>query len=116
LKTYMYGNNIDKKQPFKVNTQNGVIVEYPILKNVIPYSGGFYLRTLPLVIEKYLFNNSIKKGLKPIIYIHPYELMNCNLINFFRKYTSLNIDFILAFYSTSYPLKKIENILSKIVL
>jgi len=60
--------------------------------------------------------SQIKKGLKPIIYIHPYELMNCNLINFFRKYTSLNIDFILAFYSTSYPLKKIENILSKIVL
>jgi len=111
IKTYMYGNSIDKKRPFKISTNMGEITEYPILKNIIPYSGGFYLRAIPFIIEKYLLNNSIKQGYKPIIYIHPYELLDINLINYFRKKTSINLDFILAFYSTSSPLKKIEKLL-----
>lgn len=111
FKTYMYGNTIDKKEPFEITTKSGTISEYPVLKNRTPYSGGFYLRVLPLFVCKYLFQNSIKKGLKPIVYIHPYELLNVNLINYFRNFFNINLDFILAFYSTSRPIKKIEKLL-----
>lgn len=111
MKTYMYGNSIDKKQPFIVSTQYGDILEYPIIKSLIPYSGGLYLRTLPLILEKFIFKNSIEKNLKPILYIHPYELIDSNLVNYFRKYADINIDFLLAFYSTSKPLSKIQKII-----
>ncbi len=111
MKTYMYGNKIDKKSPFNVDTEYGRIIEYPLLKNLLPYSGGFYLRVLPLLIEKYLFKNSIKNNFKPIIYIHPYELLNKNLMNYFKTYANINLDFILAFYSTTLPLEKIKSIL-----
>ena len=111
LKTYMYGNSIDKKQPFNIYTNSGKITEYPILKNYIPYSGGFYLRVLPMMIKNYLFKNSMKKNLKPIIYIHPYELLDTNLIKYFIKFASVNLDFLLAFYSTSKPINKIEGLI-----
>ena len=111
LKTYMYGNSINKKQAFNIITKHGTIKEIPILKSMIPFSGGLYLRVLPVFIEKYLFNNCIKRKTKPVLYIHPYELMDESLMKFFSKYAKINIDFLLAFYSSSNPLKKIEKIL-----
>ena len=109
MKTYMYGNSINKKQPFKICTDSGDIMEYPLVKNIIPFSGGFYLRVLPMFILKKLFKNTNK----PIIYTHPYELMDRNLIKYFIKYANFNLDFLLAFYSTSRPIKKIEKIINK---
>lgn len=109
MKTYMYGNSINKKQPFEIYTDGGNITEYPIIKNVLPFSGGFYLRVLPIFILKQLF----KKTNNPIIYIHPYELMDNNLINYFSKYAKINLDFLLAFYSTSKPINKIKEIIRK---
>lgn len=106
IKTYMYGNSINKKQPFTVFTKYGEIIEYPIVRSFIPFSGGFYLRVLPLWILKKFF----KKIENSIIYIHPYELMDENLIKFFKKYTSFNLDFLLAFYSLGLPQTKIKEI------
>jgi hypothetical protein len=106
MKTYMYGNSINKKQPFKISTPSGDIMEYPIIKNIIPFSGGFYLRVLPMFILKQLF----KRTNNTIIYIHPYEIMSKNLLIYFSKYANINLDFFLAFYSTSKPINKIYNL------
>lgn len=110
MKTYMYGNTVDKIQPFLVKTKNGNICEYPILKSIIPFSGGFYLRVIPEFILKPLFNSRISKGFKPILYVHPYELMNENLLIFFRSGNKINIDYFLAFFATSMPIEKIKSI------
>ena len=106
IKTYMYGNSINKKQPFIIFTDYGKIVEYPIVRNFIPFSGGFYLRILPLWMLKMFF----KKNKNSILYIHPYELLDENLIKFFKNYTKFNIDFLLAFYSLGLPKNKIKEI------
>ena len=108
IKTYMYGNSINKKQPFKIYTENGIITEYPISKNFIPFSGGFYLRVLPLSVLKYLFKNTENS----ILYIHPYELLDKNLIAYFKNYAEFNLDFFLAFYSLGLPKNKIKEILN----
>ena len=107
MKNYMYGNSINKKQAFNIYTEHGTIQERPIAKNIIPFSGGFYLRVLPLWILKILF----KKSDNTIMYIHPYELMQVNLLNYFRQYANINIDYILAFYSSSFAINKIKAIL-----
>ena len=110
MKTYMYGNSIDRKKPFTVNTDFGKIKEMPVPKFIIPFSGGFYLRTLPLALQKYLFKKLINGGYKPVIYIHPYELFNENMLFDYYKSASLNVDYLLAFFSSSNPVKKIKSI------
>jgi polysaccharide deacetylase family protein (PEP-CTERM system associated) len=108
IKTYMYGNSINKKTPFIITTKYGKIMEYPIARSFIPFSGGFYLRVLPLWILKIFF----KKTENSILYIHPYELMDKNLMKYFSKYTNFNLDFLLAFYSLGLPKNKIKEIIS----
>jgi len=110
MKTYMYGNSIDRKDPFIINTDFGEIKEIPVPKFIIPFSGGFYLRTLPLVLQKYLFKKLRNGNHKPVIYIHPYELFNKNMLLDYYKSTSLNIDYFLAFFSSSNPVEKIKSI------
>jgi len=107
MKNYMYGNSIDKKEPFFIATEFGKIEERPIPKYIIPFSGGFYLRVLPLWILNILF----KKAENSVLYIHPYELMDKNLLRFFKKYADKNLDYFLAFYSTGYGVNKLKSIL-----
>jgi len=111
IKTYMYGNIIDKKNPFKIETESGSIVEIPIPKFGIPFSGGFYLRLLPISIQKVLTNLLNKSGVKPVVYIHPYELLSGSLMKHFKQNFKTNIDFFLAFYSSSPAEYKIERLL-----
>jgi len=111
LKTYMYGNSINKKSPFIVATKYGEIVEYPIVRDFIPFSGGFYLRVLPLWMLKAFF----KKTKNPMLYIHPYELIDENLLVFFKNYAKLNLDFLLAFYSLGLPKNKIRGIMENLI-
>ena len=105
----MYGNSINKKTPFYIYTEFGKIQERPIAKNIIPFSGGFYLRVLPTWMLKLMF----KKTKNAILYVHPYELMQTNLLKYFLKYTTLNIDYFLAFYASRYAKNKIEDILNE---
>jgi len=109
MKNYMYGNNINKKTRFNIYTKYGQVQERPISKNIIPFSGGFYLRVLPLWLLKILF----KKTRNPILYIHPYELMETNLLGYFKKYATYNLDYFLAFYASSYAKNKIKALLSE---
>ncbi|WP_457562578.1 polysaccharide deacetylase family protein [Caminibacter pacificus] len=106
MKNYMYGNEIDKKNPFKIFTKFGVVEERPIPKKTIPYSGGFYLRFLPTFILKKMFDEN------SILYIHPYELIDENLLTFFNDYADKNIDYFLAFFHMGNTRKKILKIIN----
>lgn len=109
MKNYMYGNSIDKKTPFFIYTKYGKVQERPIAKKIIPFSGGFYLRVLPLWLLKLLF----KKTNNSVLYVHPYELMDINLLYYFKKYATYNIDYFLAFYASSPASKKIKALLDE---
>ncbi len=113
FKTYMYGNSTDKKEPFLIHKNS--IVEIPIPKLTLPFSGGFYLRVLPTNLLKYMFNSMIKQGTKPVIYIHPYELLDENLMSYLFSKMRFNKDYILATFTTSKPNNKIQNILSEVL-
>jgi len=114
FRTYMYGNKIDKKNPFRVATKLGDILEIPVPKFFIPFAGGFYFRILPVWLQRVMHHNLNKNGTKSIFYIHPYELMDKNLIKYFHDYADFNLDFLLAFYSTSLPKDKIMKVFRKI--
>jgi len=109
MKNYMYGNSINKKMPFHLYTKHGKVQERPIPKTIIPFSGGFYLRVLPLWLLKILFH----KTRNPILYIHPYELMQTNLLGYFKKYATYNLDYFLAFYASSPAKNKIKALLDE---
>ncbi len=106
FKTYMYGNTVDKKAPFTVED----VLEIPLAKQYIPFSGGFYLRALPLFLQKYLVKKLQKSGHKGVVYIHPYELIGANLIQFFRQCADMNKDYILAFFENGDTLNKLKEI------
>lgn len=104
MKTYMYGNAIDKKHPFRVCG----IMEIPLAKYVFPFSGGFYLRVLPSFIQVRLAMGLRKCNVKPVVYIHPYELIDQTMMRFFSRYAGLNLDYLLAFYEYGDSRKKIK--------
>lgn len=108
MKNYMYGNEIKKHRPFNIHTESGVIEERPIRRDFIPFSGGFYLRILPLWFLKRLF----KKTERPTLYIHPYELMDTNMIWSFKQNATLNLDYFLAFYSSGSTRNKLKEIIN----
>ncbi len=109
FKTYMYGNSIDRKFPFMITTTSGTFIEIPIPKHIIPFSGGFYMRTLPFFLIRYLFHNLMKRGVKPIIYTHPYELLP-NLFGRFRKDVQFNLPYILTFIALEDSYKRFDTI------
>lgn len=111
FKTYMYGHSEDKKKPFIIKTESGEIMEIPVPKYIIPFSGGFYLRAFPVCIQKILFNR-VEKITKSVIYIHPYELTEKNPFFHYLKNMEFSIEYILAFFSTAAPLKKLERVIN----
>ncbi|MBI1224011.1 MAG: DUF3473 domain-containing protein [Bacteroidetes bacterium] len=80
IKSERYGwPNFPEKLCVIKTTSGNEIIEAPIksfqfLGGKIPFSGGSYLRLMPLILLKKLFslNNIYGKG--NILYIHPYEL------------------------------------------
>ncbi len=114
FKTYMYGNSEDKKEPFKVELKDDFIVEIPIPKLILPFSGGFYLRVLPMPILNHLFTKMLKNAKKPVIYIHPYELLDENLSIYLYSKMKINFDYFLATFCTSKPHNKIKKILKRL--
>jgi peptidoglycan-N-acetylglucosamine deacetylase len=72
------GAEIDGPQ-FITTPQNGTIFEFPIapvylLKVRIPFSGGGYLRTLPLIIFRYFVKSGFKQNKNIVFYVHPREV------------------------------------------
>jgi polysaccharide deacetylase family protein (PEP-CTERM system associated) len=115
FKTYMYGNSIDKKEPFEIITDAGIIKEIPLLKSYLPFSGGFYLRVLPLFLHKILIKSLISKNYKPIIYTHPYEMSGKYLLRSMSKEISFDMAYILAFAETSPTRSKLKKLLTSLL-
>lgn len=111
FKTYMYGNEIDRKKPFEIYTQNGTITEIPLPKYIIPFSGGFYTRVLPYTIIYILTKQLSKSGFKPVLYIHPYELIDKPLINYFSNSVKKDMAYFLSFIRIGNTRKKIIRLL-----
>jgi len=110
FKTYMYGNSIDKKQPFTISTKYGKVLEIPLARHLLPFSGGFYLRILPLVLQKYLSKKLLKNGIKTIVYVHPYEMLNDKIMAYFKEYVNYNKDYFLAFFEFGNTIDKIRRL------
>ena len=113
FKTYLYGNEIDKKRPFKIFTDSGTVTEIPVPKRLIPFSGGFYLRMLPAPIAWLLMKSLMKSKVKPIIYTHPYELQEGLFLQFLRDVV-FDKAYILTFANTGNTKKRIEYLLKSI--
>lgn len=111
FKTYMYGNRIDRKEPFHITTDAGRIKEIPLLKSYLPFSGGFYLRVLPSWSLKTLMRSLVTKGHKPIVYTHPYEMTGTYLPIAMRKAIKLDVAYLLAFAETSPSREKLAGLL-----
>lgn len=110
FKTYMYGNSIDKKKPFDISTEAGIIREIPLAKKYIPFSGGLYLRVLPSFLQRHLSQRLISEDIRPIVYVHPYELADTNLLGGMSTKAKIGKDYILAFAGTGKIRKKIERL------
>ncbi|NPA57604.1 MAG: DUF3473 domain-containing protein [Epsilonproteobacteria bacterium] len=110
FKTYMYGNEIEKRTPFSISTPSGPITELPIPKKMIPFSGGFYMRILPLWVILPLAKALMKEGVKPIIYTHPYELES-PLFTRFLKSVRMDLAYILTFAHTGDGRKRLSKLL-----
>ena len=111
FKTYMYGNEIDRKKPFEIYTKNGTITEIPVPKYIIPFSGGFYARVLPYSVIYILTKQLFHGGFKPVLYIHPYELIDKPLVNYFSNSVKKDKAFFLSFIRFGNTRKKIAKIL-----
>lgn len=113
LKTYMYGNSINKKNPFVVSTESGEITEIPVPKYIIPFSGGFYMRVLPKLLISFFMKQLKKECVKPVIYIHPYELMDGFLIQNFKNEIKIDKSYLLTFVQYRNTYKKLSNLLDR---
>ncbi|NPA84201.1 MAG: DUF3473 domain-containing protein [Epsilonproteobacteria bacterium] len=113
FKTYMYGHPIDKKRPFTITTPSGPITEIPVPKYLIPFSGGFYLRLLPTPLAILLARKVTRMGVKPIIYTHPYELLE-NLFRRFFGRVELDRAYLLAFANTGDGWRKVERLVASL--
>jgi len=74
----LYGMPQAKREPYEVPTKYGSVWEFPMttirLAGVnLPFSGGFYFRTLPYVIVRNLTSYLNSKGNPVIFYFHPWE-------------------------------------------
>jgi len=66
-------------RPFKVETEKGVVWEFPIsvvelMGKRVPFSGGGYLRIMPAPILRRCFRQLNEKGIPCVLYIHPREI------------------------------------------
>lgn len=97
--------------PFEIETSNGILQEFPLIKSFygFPYSGGGYLRTLPLkTINKYFKQNSVN-----MLYLHPRDIdtdnPSSNLFSIFRNWFNnfntssslIKLRFILEHYKST---------------
>ncbi len=113
FKTYLYGNEIDKKNPFTIFTPSGTITEIPVPKKWLPFSGGFYLRMLPASVAALLMKRLTKDNIKPIIYTHPYELLDGLFFRFLHN-VAFDKAYILTFANTGNTKNRIEYLLKQI--
>jgi len=78
VSTPLYGMPKAKREPHEVSTKYGTVWEFPMttvrMAGVnLPFSGGFYFRTLPYVLVRGLTSHLNSSGRPVIFYFHPWE-------------------------------------------
>jgi polysaccharide deacetylase family protein (PEP-CTERM system associated) len=101
VKHDVYGFSRAPRGPFRVETQHGSIVEFPMatfrlsIGPNLPMAGGGYLRLLPYWYTKAGVERAWREGLPVVGYVHPWELdpdqprINGPLKSRLRHYTNL---------------------------
>jgi len=96
-----YGIPHSPRQPFRIVTPSGPIVEYPMTtfrlwgEHNLPVAGGGYLRLLPWWYTQLGLNRARKERVPVIAYIHPWEIdpaqprLNPGMKTRIRHYTNL---------------------------
>jgi len=76
----IYGIPNAPRQPFRITTAGGSLVEYPITtfrwlgKQNLPVGGGGYLRIFPFWYTRLGIARAQRDGLPLIVYLHPWEI------------------------------------------
>lgn len=102
----VYGMPGAKRFPYRIVRKKGTIMEFPpstlafsLLgkRVVIPFSGGGYLRLLPVSWVSAAFDNLCRQGRPCVLYFHPWEIdpdqprvNNAPLKSRFRHYLNLS--------------------------
>ena len=79
FKTFLYGDNEVPTCIHRYSVdQERTIVEIPpsvmhFSGKRIPFSGGFFLRTMPVIFVRYFIKNNNKYGKPVVVYFHPWE-------------------------------------------
>ena len=78
MRGWNYGISGAPTESYRVSTESGCIQEYPmstvkILGRNLPFSGGFYFRSLPYCIVKEITRRKNRKGESVMFYFHPWE-------------------------------------------
>jgi len=80
VRNYLYGLDEAPLRPSWVRTPDGVVLlEIPAPALVLgplraPHGGGFYLRVLPLWVERLAQRRRLARGEPALVYLHPREL------------------------------------------
>lgn len=97
----LYGFPGAPEFPFVLSMNGGTLIEYPpstvrFLSGRLPFTGGGYLRTLPLAFQKKCFRTLEKRGQPAMMYMHPWEFdpeqprIKAPLRSRLRHYTGLD--------------------------
>lgn len=96
-----YGWPSAPKRPFRVSTDGGSLVEFPLTTarlwgQTVPAAGGGYLRIFPLWFTRRVLRAHDAAGEEAIVYFHPWEIdpkqprSTIQGLRRFRHYTSLD--------------------------
>jgi hypothetical protein len=74
-----YGIPYASREPFTISTPSGALLELPLTSvrlagTNFAFSGGAYLRILPLAVQRFAWRLAERQGLRVVAYIHPWEL------------------------------------------
>ena len=120
-KTNLYGIPDADNEPYiitsqnlKNNSNNGKILEFPLLVTKflgkkIPAAGGFYLRTLPSRIIENAIKSYEKKEIPGVFYIHSWELTP----EFMPKIELPRKDHFITFHNINKAFSRMEKLLEK---
>lgn len=112
--TFLYGNSKAPVAKYRVLCKTGYLWEIPpavinIMNIRIPFSGGFYLRLLPVPILTLCIDRYFRKTGDPaVLYVHPYEIDGA-----FPRVPLSSASRFIQYYNLDKGGAKLEKILSR---
>lgn len=126
FKTFLYGDNEVPTYIHRYSVdQERTIVEIPpsvmhFSGKRIPFSGGFFLRTMPVIFVRYFIKNNNKYGKPVVVYFHPWEFdaeqprIKMKYRDYFIQYTNIkNMHGKIEKITKEFSFTSIKNYLSQ---